>query len=248
MANKQCPEIDREKVRERIDNFIQNDGQVNIYVKAPSSDVIARDVYSREVIDKKVASAIDSQFPATRAVGSALFSFSSKPSTYPMLMSAIEMNRVLFRASYQYDKLNIQLKYDILQMLPYWRIARDCEDNPPKGIIGKLFSWTLGSQEYWDKCFLKNRQKAYEWLQEGRPLEQCDIQNKYAILGINLINRYNQRPEISRKVPLDEFVAEQIRRVPEETIDKSFERELGFKWVNGERIVDMNCTLGELYC
>ena len=207
MENETCSEINREKVIRRIDNFIKNDGQSNVYVKAPSLEIIARTIYAHEVTDKEVASAIDLQLSATSAVGSALFSFSSKPSTYPTLMSAIEINKVCSRA--QYQKFLCSLKaIEVLSLATAWNVARQRE-HPPKG-IEKLFSWIPGSIESFYKSFLKGKQRAYEWLQEERPLEQCDIKNGYAIIGFNLINRYNKNPINTQKAPIDEFVAEQI--------------------------------------
>jgi hypothetical protein len=100
-----------------------------------------------------------------------------------------------------------------------------------------------------DKEFETALQMAYGWLEEGRPLEQCDLKNFRAISGLDTLEKYNKTTNetTTRPAPLDEFVAEQIRRVPQELIERAFKKEPDLKWVNGERIADFDSTLAEIY-
>ncbi len=232
-------QIDKEKVRERIDNFIGNGDRTNFYVRAPSRELIERVLYSREVLDDKYKPIFAPKV------------LLSKPSDYPVAKANININKVLFRADYQIAKIGIGAE-KLAFMFKAWNQARYYENHPEKkfGILEKLFFppfWGKTLQQFWDKVFVTQLQRAYEWLQEDNPLEQCDLKNRYAINGLNLLCEYNQWPEHTQKAPLDEFVAEQIKGIPEKIIEKVVRTELDFKWVYGEKIVDMDCTLGELY-
>lgn len=252
-------EIDRTKVERTIERFIQNDGQVNIYVEAPSLESISTPLWFKTLN------------PRLRARNSSLFHMlmpSTVPTTLQLKIAAdcisnikngkqiisslpmMEMQRIKFRIDYQLEKIKIQGQM-ILWLSQTWDSIKYFKEHPEKEAIGlrKLFSprfWFQSKQEYLHKLFSETLGWAYEWLQEQDPLEQRDLKNARAIFGIDILN--NQRTEITQKAPIDEFVAEQIRRIPYKVIEKTYEREKnGIKWVNGETIADRSCTLDELY-
>ncbi|MBS3153436.1 hypothetical protein J4426_02645 [Candidatus Woesearchaeota archaeon] len=245
MADNNETGIDKAKVERTIDRFIQNDGE-KIYVEAPSISAITAILYGREM-DKQYGKPII--LPS--AISDALI---SKPSTIMTALPLREMTRIRFRTEYQLDK--ISLEGQLIISLPItWEGARQFEKHPEEAGMGglrKLFSprfWFQTPQEYLDKEFSESLQRAYEWLQEERPLEQCDLKNRYAIVGLYLLNRYNEAPTTTQKAPLDEVVAKQVRRVPSEIIEElgSRGKKRKIKLVNGQTIVDMDCTLNELY-
>lgn len=246
MSNNKHTEIDKEKVRERIDNFIQNDGQTNIYVQAPSKELVGKMFYAQDRMDGEVKNF----YPVSRFVFSKIL---TKPSGYASGRMLIDLNRKFFRTSYQLERLSIEGRL-IISLAETWMSARYYEKHPednPKG-LRRLFSpkfWFQSPQEWLDKVFEENSQKAYEWLQEERPLEQCDLKNMFAIGGFYLIDMHNRSPKTTQQAPIDEFVSEQIRKVPKGIIEgiSSKNDKGGFKLVNGEKIVDFDSKLTEIY-
>lgn len=220
--------IDERRVRERIDNFIQNDGQTNIYVEAPSQEAIAKILHGRYMDEEVNLGPISSLII-------------SKPSTIMTGLHLPGIARAFWRTKYQLERIGLEGEM-ITSLARTWMSARHYERHPednPRG-LRRLFLprfWFQSPQEYLDKLFLEYSQKAYDWLQEERPLEQSDLKNMHAIVGLYLLDRYNEaHPTTARKAPLDEFVAEQIRKVPNGIIEGlgSGGKGGGVKWVNGE--------------
>lgn len=241
MKDENSFQIDREKVTRRIDNYIQNRGEINIYAKAPSEESIVRALYAHQVLDEKYGPC----FPISKA----LF---SQPSAYSTSLSILEVNRTLFRTSFQLDKLRIQ-GLGVIFISADWIAGRYYEQNPEEGFgflerLANVFipnKWGKSPKQIYDERFRVKLQRGYEWLQEDRPLEQCDYKNRDAIIGFDCLDKCSKAPSLAMmSTPLDDFVAEQIRRIPKSMTENS---NINFKWVNGEKIVDMDCTLNELY-
>ncbi len=239
MKNKCEIDIDEAKVERSIERFIQNEGE-DIYVEAPSLKSVTDNLYGREM-DKQYREPII--LPSI--VSNALI---SKPPTIMTALHLPEMVRIKFRTEYQLEKIGMEAHYFITPLSRIWSTARYWGKNPLKG-LKKVCFWNWGAQKSLDKQFKKNLQTAYQWLQEERPLEQCDLKNMHAILGLYLLNKYNEAPTTTQKAPLDEVVAKQVRRVPNEIIENLGGRgkKGEIKLVNGKTIVNINCTLGELY-
>ena len=239
MENKESTIVDKEKVKERIDHFIRNDGKTNIYVNAPDIKTVAN--YLRFEDQKEY-------LPSLLKLGG-----SCAPGAMPALVAdfskakiTVGLNRDLFSTEYKCHLIEARARYVITPLYRIWNTARYWEENPLKG-LKKVCFWNWGAQKSLDKQFRKNLQTAYQWLQEEEPLEQCDFKNNHAIFGLNLLNIFNKSHPTIKPAPLNEFVAEQIETIPEEVIDKTLKGKLDFKWVNGKRIINMDCTLGELY-
>lgn len=231
-------QIDREKVRKNIEKFIENKGNVSIYVEAPRENIAARYFYYKD-------RGIDPLKQVKRVIPTVVHD----PKDYADARMSCEVNGRLFGTSWQLDLLFAK-SHTIINLWEIWNYARQCEDHPEINRWGwkRLFSpscWFRTPQEVFDKVYPKALSIAYDWLQEDRPLWQSDLKNKFAIQGITLLNDHNKSPKYPKKAPLDKFVAEQVARIPESAI--SSDKEVLFKWVRGDRVVPMDCTFRELY-
>lgn len=237
MDNLENIKIDKEKVRERINRFIRNEGKSNVYVDAPSQELIEKMLYAKS-LDETIPYPI--LFPKTLL---------SKPSDYPLAKAHLNIRQALCRTDYQIWKIGIEGMMMGL-MAKDWELGRYYENHPEKKLnfserLSNIFSGVKTLQQLCDKRFFAQINKAYAWLQEGNPLEQCDLKNLYALNGLDSLNKMPER--ISPKPPLDEFVSEQISKIPPEIIDNSLKQEIGFKLVCKDRVVDMDGTLKTLY-
>ena len=159
------------------------------------------------------------------------------------------MARIQFRTDYQLDKIKCEGKL-ILWLAKTWDSARYFENHPKEEAKGwkRLISpslWFQSSQEFLDRDFSKSLPRAYDWIQEQTLSEQRDLKNWYAIQGFHILEGYNQRPETKQRAPLDEFVAEQVRRIPQKILEKEQTRSV--KWANRERAFDVNASIREIY-
>lgn len=241
-------QIDRERVRERINKFIQNDGEVNIYVEAPSKEIVGGWLKFNKWEPRGILDNVALAVGMTAAAPGIIL---AKNAVYNKSRMRAEIDRKYFRTECQLKRFKIEGEL-IRLMTDSWKVARHYEEYPednPRWLWRVFYPrlWFQSPQQWMDKEFEDALWRAHEWLQENRPLEQCDFKNQSAIFGFSLLNGYNNLPTTTRKAPLNEFVAEEIRRIPQEIIDKSYKNEWNFKWVNGDRIVNTSCTLGELY-
>lgn len=222
--------LDREKVRERINYFIENKGRTNVYVRAPDQEVFGRFLYAREVLDKEIY-----YLPVIQ----------SPPSAFPTAMMAREMNFV--ERDFKHAEYIMMLAKNIVNGMPFvdFREARELEAKAKKGLRGYLDRW-LAKQ--YDKNYRRGIQRAYNWLQEDQLLEQCDLKNLFAILGLKQIDVFNREVPEAMRAPIDEFVVEQVRRVPEKLSKKPFrDREIIYQWVREDQMFDFDSPMSEIY-
>src|SRR3989344_7977720 len=222
--------IDREKVRERVNYFIENNGRINVYIGAPKKEVFERFLYAHEVLDKE-----------PRLIPR----FILPPTAYSTAKMAIEMNYV------KRDFLNVEyiamLAKDIMGGMPFvdFREARELEAKARKGLRCYFDRW-LAKQ--YNKNYRREMQRAYDWLQEDQLLEQCDIKNLFAMFGVKRIDIFNREVPEAMRTPIDEFVIEQVRRVPEKLLEKPFgDREITYKWIKGDQSFDFDSPISEIY-
>lgn len=222
--------IDREKVRERVNYFIENSGRVNIYIGAPKKEVLEKFLYAREVLDKEIY-----HIPIIQ----------SSPSAFPTAMMAREMN--FLRKDFNHAEYITILAKNLVNGMPFvdFKEARELEVKARKGLKGYWDRW-LAKQ--YDKNYRRGIQRAYDWLQENQLLEQCDLKNLFAMFGIKQIDAFNRKVPETMRAPIDEFVVEQVRRVPEKLLEKPFgDREIMYKWLREDQTFDFECPMSEIY-
>ena len=134
----------------------------------------------------------------------------------------------------------------IMHLTVMWTGARFYENNP-LSVLSKMkrpYLWFRNTGRYFDHQFEKLQGEAYKGLQECEPLQQADIKDLVSAYALHQLDLYNQ-DHSHQPAPLDAFVAEQVRRIPSEVLDKVYGGH-SFRWVYGDgRTVAYESTIHE---
>ena len=267
--------IDKEKVERTIDRVIRNDGADNfIYLRMGSLDSVGRiceiNELKREFAEGQPFCGgrlpyAGSQYYMCAAVATIL---NTEPYTkkeierFVLPYINIPIESPLFSSLIHYEDLFPVHDGFFNEVGPLgisFRQARYYEQHPGEEIKGlkRLFlpqNWInyYSNQKFQDKRFLNGLKLAYDWVQEQDIFNQRDYKNRASIFGFSQLNKILKNQNIP-KPPIDEFVLEQVNRIPDSIlggimdIQKRKER-VFYRWDGNEVIRDLKgSTLKDLY-